>query len=309
MQHRNRLRAVLTVCVLSAALPLVSARAEPPRKVIIDADPAIGAPFKDVDDGLMLLVALNSPELEVLGITTTYGNGSEALAHEKAKELLSLVGRDGIPVVRGAAKEGDASTEASRFIATTARTYPGEVTILAVGPMTNVATAIRHSPATSRNLRQVISMGGNVSAADVANTQCWSDLNYGSDKEAAGLFLESHANLTVISIQESERFYISPTRYERLVSDTEYADYLHRNTRLWFWLRRRAFVVWDLVALACLVHPEWFEQNRVAIDYTSTATGEPTLRAFATADSPVTVNIPRYSADQARFWDWVFARL
>ena len=155
--------------------------------------------------------------------------------------------------------------------------YPGEINILAVGPLTNLATAIRESPATAENLKEVISMGGNVSAANVANLQCWSDLNYGSDKDASGLFLESAARLTMVSIQVSERFYISRTRYERLTTETRYGDYLSRNTKLWYWLRKRAFIVWDLVALACLVHPEWFLANHVKINYTTRMSGEPKI--------------------------------
>lgn len=295
---------------LSGGVPSGSATESEPLKVIIDADPAIGVPFKDVDDGLMILAALNSPEIDILGITTTYGNAPEKTAYEKAKELRLLAGRTDVPVLHGATSARDRDpTEASRFIATMASEYPGEVTVLAVGPVTNVATALRHSPNTAPNLREIVSMGGNVSAANVANEQCWSDLNYGSDKEAAGVFLESMDDLTVVSIQVSERFYISPSRYERLTQETEYADYFARTTRLWYWLRRRAFVVWDLVALACIVHPEWFQSNDVGIDYGTTLTGEPTLKASGRIPDVVTVNIPKYAGDQTRFWDWVFTRL
>lgn len=278
-------------------------------KVIIDADPAIGEPFKDVDDGLMLIMALNSPKLDILGITTTFGNASQEVSYRKARELVELTGRTDVPVFRGANK-GDpagAVTDASRFIVDMARQYPGEVTVLAVGPVTNVATALRTAPETASMLKQVISMGGNVSAANVANTQCWSDLNYGSDEEAAGVFLETMEQLTVISIQLSERFYISPQRYERLITETAYADYFRENTRMWYWLRSRAFIVWDLVALAALVYPEWFEARPVSIDYVSTMATGPKLRP-ALGDSYI-VNIPTFRGDKTYFWNWVFSRL
>jgi purine nucleosidase len=302
-----------TICfvlvLLSSNLALLG---DTPRiKIIIDADPAIGVRFKDVDDGLMLLVALNSPELEILGITTIYGNASQDVSYEKARELVDLSERQDVPVFRGAEK-GDTvgtATEASEFIIRMAEKYPGEVTVLAVGPMTNVATAISASPTLAHNLKNVISMGGNVSAANVASTQCWSDLNYGSDKEAAGLFLETVADLTVVSIQTSERFYISRTRYRRLIAESEYSDYLERNTRFWYWIRRRVFVVWDLVALACVVHPEWFETNHVSIDYYTTITGEPRILETSTSQPIVSVNIPEFQEDQGPLWDWFFSRI
>jgi inosine-uridine nucleoside N-ribohydrolase len=259
----------------------------------------------------MLLMALNSPELEVLGITTVFGNASLEVSYAKAQELVAVAGRTDVPVLRGAAA-GDPEgqpTEASRFIVEMASRFPGEVTVLAVGPVTNLATAIRSSPATARQLKKVISMGGNVSAANVAHTQCWSDLNYGSDEESAGIFLESMGELTVISIQVSERFYMSPARYQRLLTETRYRDYYRETTRMWYWLRSRAFIVWDLVALACLIHPEWFSDNPVAIDYMPTMAGGPKLKPARAPGDRYIVNIPEFRGDRNVFWDWAFARL
>lgn len=152
-------------------------------------------------------------------------------------------------------------------------------------------------------------MGGNVSSADVAHMQCYTDLNYGSDKESAGLLLENVKNLTVVSIQTSERFYIGPGRYDRLTTETEHADWLYRNTRFWYWLRGRAFVVWDLVTLACLIHPEWFESRQARINYVISGTGDPRILPASVPQEHATVNIPEHRADVEIFWEWAFARM
>lgn len=307
----SRIRVLVLIALFVTTAAAVADAGEDRIKVIIDADSAIGEPFKDVDDGLMLIMALNSPKLDVLGITTTFGNASQEVSYRKAKELVALTGRTDVPVFRGA-ESGDPEgtmTEASRFIIDMARTYPHEVTVLAVGPVTNVSTAIQRAPETVTMLKQVISMGGNVSAANVAHTQCWSDLNYGSDEESAGFFLETMEALTVISIQVSERFYISPQRYDRLIRDTQYAEYFRESTRMWYWLRSRAFIVWDIVALAALEYPEWFVRRPVAIDYVSTMATGPKLRPTEHPDEQYLVNIPLYRGDQRDFWDWVFTRL
>ncbi len=307
-------RAVLTFALavwVSAAAAVAQEAGDGRIKVIIDADPAIGVPFRDVDDGLMLLVALNSPELDILGITTTFGNVPLDTAYEKAVELVELTGRRDIPVLRGAdrADPDGTPTEASRFIAEMAARYPGEVAVLAAGPVTNIAAALRHSPETAGYLKEVISLGGNVSAANVANRQCYTDLNYGSDVESAGLFLENIDSLTVMSIQVSERFYISPRRYNRMLEVAKYGDYLRENTRMWYWMQQRAFVVWDLVALACLIHPEWFVHNEVIIDYVLTPTGDPRLLPGGSPQKYVTVNIPEHGGDTDAFFEWAFSRL
>jgi inosine-uridine nucleoside N-ribohydrolase len=299
------------VVLIVVAVGLAHPEPGRPIKVIIDADPAIGTPFKDVDDGLMLLTALNSPELDILGITTTFGNASQEVSYRTALELVERAGRTDIPVLRGAerADSEGTPTEASRFIADMAARHPGEVVVLAVGPVTNVATALRHSPETAEHLREVVSMGGNVSAANVANTQCYTDLNYGSDAESAGLFLESIDNLTVVSIEVSQRFFISPARYRQMLATTQHADYLRESTRFWYWLQRRSFVVWDLVALACLINPHWFVRNEVAIDYVAEDQDDPRLLPASHPQQYITVNIPEYRAPQEQFWEWAFSRM
>lgn len=297
------------ICLVVAAT--VFASSDGPRKVIIDADPAIGVRFKDVDDGLMLIMALNSPEIEVLGITTTFGNGSEEVSYQKALEIIEVTGSHTVPVLRGAdvGEPKWKETEASRFIIDTVKQYPGEVTILAVGPVTNVATALQHAPEIGPMIQEVISMGGNVSSADVANTQCYTDLSYGSDIDAAAVFFQSVPNLTVISIQTSERFFVSPRRYDRLITETEYADYLAQTTRFWYWLQRRVFIVWDLVALACLINPEWFEPVDASINYVITATRDPRIVQPLEPGERARVNIPEFRGDPREFWDWTFSRL
>jgi inosine-uridine nucleoside N-ribohydrolase len=133
----------------------------PPRKVVLDVDPGI-------DDALAVVFALRSPALQVLGITTVFGNADIELTTANALRVVELVGSD-VPVARGAAhplvlpkppapdfvhgKDGlgeigappprhrALETSAPEFIAATARRYPGEVTLVAVGRLTNLALA------------------------------------------------------------------------------------------------------------------------------------------------------------------------
>ena len=73
------------------------------HKIIIDTDPAMGVFGRDVDDALAIALALNSPEIEVLGLTVTYGNTSLPRAVRSARRLLRAAGREDIPVLPGAA--------------------------------------------------------------------------------------------------------------------------------------------------------------------------------------------------------------
>jgi purine nucleosidase len=177
-------------CILSCALlalaPRYAAQVSPtpalPQKVIIDTD--IG---DDIDDAFAVALALRSPELQILGVTTTFGD-----TETRAKLLdrfLAEAGRPEIPVAAGApspvkstftqrryaesghfAKPGHAN--AVDFLFQQIQRYPGEITLIAIGPLMNVGAAIDKDPATFRKLKRVVLMGGSIKRG-------YGDLGYG----------------------------------------------------------------------------------------------------------------------------------
>jgi inosine-uridine nucleoside N-ribohydrolase len=149
----------------------VAAWGQNAEKVIIDTD--IG---DDVDDAFAVALAVKSPELQVLGVTTTFGD-TEARA-KIADRFLGEIGREGIPVLAGtptATKNPmsqrryaesrllkDSHAGAVDFILAQIRKYPGEITLIAIGPLMNVGAAIDKDAATFRKLKRVVLMGGSV---------------------------------------------------------------------------------------------------------------------------------------------------
>lgn len=151
-------------------------------KIIFDTDPG-------VDDAMALLFALGSPEVEVIGITTVFGNGT---IEATTRNALYLKGRFGIaaPVARGAGRPlgggdpgeppafihgenalGDIAlpeklahapheAPAHRFIVDMVRAHPNEISLVAVGRVTNLALALREDPEIAGLVRQVVIMGG-----------------------------------------------------------------------------------------------------------------------------------------------------
>ena len=143
-----------------------------PEKVIIDTD--IG---DDVDDAFALALAVKSPELQVLGVTTAFGD-TEARA-KIADRFLGEAGRADIPVLAGKMtttknpmsqrKYGDGGHfakashgDAVEFLLEQIRKYPGEITLIAIGPLMNVGAAIDKDADTFRKLKRVVSMGGSI---------------------------------------------------------------------------------------------------------------------------------------------------
>ena len=162
----------LLVCLFASIGWGQSAAARAPEKVIIDTD--IG---DDVDDAFALALAVKSPELQILGVTTTFGD-TETRARI-ADRFLGEVGRAEIPVLAGKASatknpmsqrryaEGGRFARASRgdavdFLLEQIRKYPGEITLIAIGPLMNVGAVIDKDAATFRKLKRVVLMGGSV---------------------------------------------------------------------------------------------------------------------------------------------------
>ena len=149
----------------SAANPIPSS-----QLVIIDTD--IG---DDIDDAFALALALRSPELKILGVTTTFGNTE--MRARLVDRYLQAIGRSDIPVFAGpASKTDNVMTQAAYakrapekkhrdgadFILRQAREHPGQVTLIGIGPLFTVEAAIKRDPAAFKKLKRVVIMGGSV---------------------------------------------------------------------------------------------------------------------------------------------------
>jgi purine nucleosidase len=168
-------------CAVLVALPVCSAQAPPPpsvyhkgppEKVIIDTD--IG---DDIDDAFAVALALRSPELQILGITTTFGD-TETRA-KLVDRFLAEVGRAEIPIAAGVPSQPKSNftqrryaennryaksshPDAATFLLDQIHRNPGQISLIAIGPLMNVGAAIDKDPATFRKLKRVIMMGGSI---------------------------------------------------------------------------------------------------------------------------------------------------
>ena len=194
--------------------------------VVIDTDPG-------VDDAIALLMALSCQLMDIVGLTTTAGNIPIGPATRNALAILESVERSDIPVSRGATRpirgryaysldvhtrEGlthplpapvtpTHSLGAVDFLANALHEHPGAVTIIALGPLTNLARLHRKNPRALNLARHVFVMGGAVDAP--GNVTPHAEFNFYSDPTAARLVIESGVPLTLIDIAPCRHVFLT----------------------------------------------------------------------------------------------------
>ncbi len=185
----------------------------PLARVILDVDPG-------VDDALAILLAVASPEIEVLGVTVVSGNVPVETGTQNALDVLAFVGASHIPVYRGAGRPlvrepvhtrevhghrglgsailPSASVEAREGAIEFLSEGSADTTLVAVGPLTNLALAERAHPGTLRKAKEVVVMGGAVLVP--GNSSPTAEYNFFADPQAAKEVLASGANLTLVPL-------------------------------------------------------------------------------------------------------------
>jgi len=202
-----------------------------PTPVLLDCDPGH-------DDAIALLLLLASPEVELLGVTTTYGNQTLEKTTANALRVLELVGRSEIPVAAGAERplrrelvvaahvHGESgldgpvlppprtqvvADDATAFLHERIRAAPGPVTLLATGPLTNVA---RHLEAHgTEGVERVVLMGGAIAEGNFTPA---AEFNVWCDPEAAQRVFASGLDVTMVGLDVTHRALLGPAEEERL---------------------------------------------------------------------------------------------
>jgi inosine-uridine nucleoside N-ribohydrolase len=262
-----------------------------PRPVVIDTDPGI-------DDAMAIAVALAAPELDVLALTTTFGNHDLPVTTANAQRILDTLGHPDIPVVPGADRPllrprhgpatsvhgddglGDAGYpppsrppaddhHAAVRIVEEVRARPGEVTVVPIGPLTNLALALRLEPRLVDLVAGVVVMGGAVRVP--GNVTPSAEANIWNDPEAAEIVLGAGWPLTLIGLDVTHRVHADrawlddlatlDTPAARLVADTAptYVHFHQVTDGL------DGIHCHDAAAIVHLLRPDLFTTERMAV--------------------------------------------
>jgi purine nucleosidase len=229
-------RLILVVAVVALfSLVCLPVQAQTARPVIIDTDPG-------TDDAMAILLALNSPELDVRAMTVVPGNVTAAQALKNTLGLLTLADRCDIPVAAGARRplaqklitaefvhgeDGmggielpEAACEADgRFapdlIIEMVHAMPGEITLIPIGPLTNIALAVLKDPSIVPLVKEVFIMGGSITEGNVTAV---AEANIYNDPEAAQIVFHAGWKVTMVGLDVTHKTNFGKPHLERLAA-------------------------------------------------------------------------------------------
>ena len=276
----------------------ILAEAQTPIPVIFDTDFVM----PPQDDSMALMLALQSPELEILGITTVAGNDSLERATSDVLRMLEIAQQPDIPVYVGSnmplvheasdfAREnygnwysdemppmptGGYPTISARddsavsFMVKTVMEKPKQITILAIGPLTNIAQAIRAERDFAANVKQLIIMGGAIAALPdgAGNITPNAEYNFWVDPEAAYVTLRSGIPIELSPLNVSRKSALTKEWYEELVAiDNPFTALLKEALGQRFERNpERSFFMYDQIAVASLIDPTLVTTEPLIVD-------------------------------------------
>lgn len=304
------------------------------RKIIFDCDPGH-------DDAVALMLAANSPELELLGVTAVAGNQTLDNTARNACHVLQWVGREEIPVYAGCGRPmvrepvtaGDIhgktgldgpvfpplrkapeEEHAVSFLIRTLLASAGDITVVTSGPMTNLAMAMRLEPRIVEKIQRIVLMGGSYTNGNVTPA---AEFNIIADAEAAHVCFTSGRPITMIGLDVTRKVLCYPEIVERMRRVGTCASRLFVDLMGHFCRTQKEVFGWeggplhDPVTIAYLLDPAVVETRpmNVRIDLRSTDSyGRTNCDCFGYLGLPATADVA-VDVDVERFWDIVEAGL
>ena len=258
-------------------------------KLIIDTDPGI-------DDALAIALATALPEVELLGLTAVFGNTFVQQSSRNARFLLNFLGHP-CPVSEGAEMPYGAQTyvpsanvhgpegfgamavvqdiganveeSAAAFLVRNARENPGELVVCAIGPLTNIADALKLDPLFARNIKSLVLMGGALDCP--GNITPHAEANIFHDPAAADVVFSTDMPMVMIGLNATMKTLLTPDDFEKMGKNSPQIGGFIRDISDFYLGFYRSVGIFDgcpmhdsTAILACIA-PERFEMKRTGL--------------------------------------------
>ncbi|MCL2202291.1 MAG: nucleoside hydrolase [Oscillospiraceae bacterium] len=239
------------------------------QKIIIDCDNTFGVEGCDLDDGLAIIYALGTGKCELLGVTTTFGNNNLEVVSKNTVSFMKSIGMEHLPVHFGHA-ENAAENSAAKFLTEMASKYPGEVSIVGIGSLTNLYHAYLLDATFFDKVKNLSFMGGTTEPLVIMG-KVLSELNFSCSSKAAYNVLTKGHNIKIATGNICLDALFTKERFDKLKdSSIPFLQWLCAQGQYWFEREKEYFghdgiYKWDIYSVAVLTSPELFSSNEVHI--------------------------------------------
>jgi len=240
-------------------------------KVIYDCDNTMGINYRDIDDGLTLLYLYKNPNVDLLGVSLTFGNDILDKVIESTKVLVSKFKID-VPVYFGNKNEENfLGNSAAKYIVEETKKFPNEITILATGSLKNIADAYLLDNKVFERIKNIIIMGG-ITEPLVINGKVMNELNLSVSHNSSFEVLsnvKSPVILTGNTCLESKLFL---DEVKSIISSFKgYSVELYEECKQWIEYHSQDYnidyiIIWDLLTAVYVTNPEIFEDEEHQVE-------------------------------------------
>lgn len=287
------------------------------KKVILDCDNTIGLEKKDVDDGLAFLFLLGREDINLMAVTSVFGNSNlEDTYNTTEKMLNNFKVKDKIKHLKGAAEAGDYDTEAAEYLVKAAAENKNEITLIAIGPLSNLYAAWEIDNNFFKNLKEIIIMGGITETLQFGDKTI-DELNFSSDPKAAEKVLKAEVPVALMSsnLCLAARFGEKSWRRVNRSKNKAVRAYIKNKIEHWYqysseMIGLTGFYMWDVVAVVYMIAPEIFPYNKrkFVSSIKDLENGMiKTEKAAGRLQDAAVINFPSTILDTKRFKDIIFS--
>ena len=264
---------LITLSLLTMIL-IGSATAQSIKKKIvwIDTDPSLQPGGHEVDDGFALLQAFHSPELKIRGVSVVFGNAPYEQAWAMGQEIVRRFAPNDIKIFSGAAQANQLGEATDAVRAMAAALQKEKLTILALGPVTNVASLLKLHPELHKNISEIVVVAGRRPGqrfiAKPEQTRPFRDFNFELDAPGFQVLLDSSVPLVFAPWEISSKVWLREAEVQRLARGTEATKFLFAPASDWLkkWrndLGLDGFNPFDTLAVGYLTSPQLIESEEL----------------------------------------------
>jgi len=244
-------------------------------RLLLDTDVALGVQRegrpRDIDDGFAIVEAINSPDIDLIGVTCVFGNGLIDQVEAVAKDIVRLKEVD-VPVVRGAGEgmRRDSPTNAAvEFLADQLRKQ--RATVAAIGPLTNIGLLVQHHPDVLLQIDELLIVAGRSGGAEffIGDAGPVGDLNFEQDVLSARIVMDSEIPCVLMGFELTSQVVVTRDDLEVIRNrDSPTAQYFYDNSLAWcdYWTKQfptdAGFHPWDSAAIAWILDRELFTTEK-----------------------------------------------